>query len=273
MKIFGLAVYVVATVSVHAQSVSTQMGARQLAMGNSSAALADEWSLFNNAAGLSKQKQLTGTFAFEATPTLPGANRLATSFLLPTAHFTGAIGFFRFGDAVYNEQVVTVAAAHQLGITSLGLKANYIQYRAEGFGTQSSISIDFGGITELTKVVSVAAYITNLTQSSLTSSTGERLPTRLVVGVGLKLTEKVFVNSEIEKEVGFPIAWRTGIEYDIYKSIFVRTGYSLNPSSMHFGIGTKKKKIAIDYALRYHSALGVSHQASASYLLSTPLAK
>ncbi len=273
MRIFGLAIYVIATVSATAQSVSTQMGARQLAMGNSSAALTDEWSLFNNAAGLSKQKQLTGTFAFEATPSLPGANRLAASFLLPTSHFTGGIGFFRFGDAVYNEQLVTIAAAHQLGITSLGLKANYIQYRAEGFGTHSAISIDFGGITEITKMISVAAYITNLTQSSLTSSTGERIPTRLVVGVGLKLSEKVFVNSEIEKEVDFPISWRTGIEYDIYKSIFVRTGYSLNPSALHFGLGTKKKKIIIDYALRYHSALGVSHQASASYLLSTLLAK
>ena len=73
MKIFGLAIYIAATIHLHAQSVSTQMGARQLAMGNSSAALADEWSLFNNAAGLSKQKQLTGTFAFEATPSLPGA--------------------------------------------------------------------------------------------------------------------------------------------------------------------------------------------------------
>jgi hypothetical protein len=271
MRVFGLAIYILAANAANAQSVSTLMGGRQLAMANSSSTLADEWSLFNNVAGLFKQKQLCGIFAYEATPSLPGANRVAASFIVPTNWATAGIGFFKFGDALYNEQIVSAGAAHQVGITSLGIKVNYTQYRAEGFGTQAAISIDFGGITALTKQISIAAYVTNITQSSLTSSTGERLPTRLVVGVGLTLSDKVIVNTEIEKELGYPISWRTGIEYDIYERIFIRTGYSLNPNALHVGIGTKKKRLGIDYGLRYHLLLGVTHQASASYRLSNPI--
>lgn len=248
------------------QSVNTQMGARQMAMAGASATLSDEWALFNNVAGLAQQKQSCG-FAYEASPLVKGANRMAAHLQLPFRSFTTGIGFFRFGDAIYNEQFISVGIANRIGITSLGAKVNFNQYRVDGFGVLSAISIDIGGITQFTPELRVAAHITNITQSSLNNGSGERIPTRMVLGVGFQFTKKITATTEVEKDLDYPLTWRTGFEYDVYKKLFFRTGYQLHPNSLYFGLGGKRKRLSIDYALRHHFLLGISHQASATFQL------
>jgi hypothetical protein len=250
-----------------AQSVSTLIGARQAGMGYASSATVDEWSLFNNIGGLGKATQKSVGFAYEAVPSLIGANRMAAVFNVPTKWSNVGFGIFRFGDNIYSEQLLSLGIGNQLGITSLGAKINYIQYRAEGFGTHSTFSIDFGGITELTKQLSIGAYITNLTQSSLQTQDGDRLPSRLVLGLGIKPSEKVFITTEIEKDLDYKPTWRTGLEYSVYKSLFFRTGYNFNPQAGFFGLGFKKKNLKIDYAIRFNQLAGTAHQASAIYLI------
>jgi hypothetical protein len=88
--------------------------------------------------------------------------------LLLTLLFVGgvtSVGAFRFGDDLYNEQMVSLGFGNKFGIASLGVKANYIQYQADGFGTYGAVSIDFGGLAELTDQLSIGAYITNLNQA------------------------------------------------------------------------------------------------------------
>src|SRR5260221_700043 len=186
---------------INAQSTSTQMGARAAGVGYTSATLADEWALFNNVAGLARVDQLSTSFAYEILPALLGANRMAASISAPTKIGTMGLGIFRFGDDIYSEHLVSLGVANQIGNTSLGGKVNYIQYRIESFGTYSAISFDFGGITRITPQISIGAYITNLTQSKLIGTDGERIPTKLVVGASFKPSEKVFVATEIEKDL------------------------------------------------------------------------
>jgi hypothetical protein len=251
-----------------AQSVSTLIGARQAGMGYASSSTTDEWSLFNNVGGLGKMNQKSVAFAYEAIPTLIGANRMATVFNTNLKWGCLSIGAFRFGDDLYSEQLLSIGFGNQFGITSLGAKVNYIQYRT-GFGTRGTLSIDFGGITQFTKQLSIGAYITNLTQSSLQTKEDERLPTKLIFGIGFKPSEKIFISTEIEKDLDYKPTWRTGLEYSIYKSLFLRTGYNLNPNAAFFGLGYQKGKLKIDYAVRINTLVGTAHQASAIYLIST----
>ncbi|MFM9840649.1 MAG: hypothetical protein ACKVOQ_20445, partial [Cyclobacteriaceae bacterium] len=159
MKTPALALMLGLCATSYAQSVSTLIGARQAGMGYASSTSADEWSLFNNVGGIGKIKQQSVGFAYEAVPSLIGANRMAAVWNAPTKWFNTSLGAFRFGDAIYSEQVLSAGIGNQFGITSLGAKVNYIQYRAEGFGTHSAVSVDFGGITKLTKQLSIGAYI------------------------------------------------------------------------------------------------------------------
>ena len=210
-----------------AQSVSTLMGARQSAMGNASATTADHWSLYNNIGGLGKIIERSVAFSYEAVPSLIGANRMALVISLPSKWVNVAIGSFRFGDAIYSEQLLSAGFANTFGNTSLGAKINYVQYKADGFSTQRGVTIDFGGITQLTSQLKIGAYITNLTQSSLQNKEGDRLPTQLILGLGINPSEKVFISTELVKDVDHKPIWRTGIEYILYKKISFRTSRCL----------------------------------------------
>jgi hypothetical protein len=253
----------------NAQSSSTLMGARAAGMGYASSTLSDEWSLYSNVGGLANVNKPNVAFAYEVQPALAGANRIAASVMTPAKIGTLSVGFFKFGDDLYSEQLASIGFGNRIGNTALGAKLNYVQYRAEGFGTSTALSVDFGGITALTKTISLGAYITNLTQTKLMGSNGQRLPTRMVAGLGFRPSENVFLATEIEKDLAYPATWRSGLEYAVYKKIFFRTGFNLNPNVFYFGIGGQKKNLKVDYALRLGQWLGAAHQASLVYAFTT----
>jgi len=238
-------------------------------MGFSSSTLADEWSLFNNIGGLGKIDRACANFTYEVKPSLIGANRLASSILIPAKLVAIGIGVFRFGDDIYNENLVSFGLGNTIGNTSLGAKANYIQYRAEGFGTNTAMSFDLGGITQLTPQISVGAYIVNLTQAKFADTDNQRLPTKLVAGLGFKPSDKIFLATDIEKDLDYQATWHSGLEYAVYKKIFFRTGFSMNPNSAYFGLGGHKKNLKVDYALAFNQWTGAAHQASAVFLFSS----
>ncbi|MFN7603462.1 MAG: hypothetical protein ACK5R0_18890 [Bacteroidota bacterium] len=257
--------FLLVAINSFAQSGQNLMGARQTAMGNASATLTDEWSLWHNVAGLAQTENRTLGASYEVTPSLVGANRMAFNGAAPLR--LGVIGFgaFRFGDNVYSEQMISLAFAHKIGITSLGAKANVIQYRADGFGSQAALSLDFGGITQLTKQITIGEYLTNLTQSSFSASENYRLPTRLAVGLGFKLSDYVLATTELEKDLDYRAVWKTGIEYQAIKNFFIRGGFNFYPQNFYFGLGSKWGSVNANYAVRYNSLLGSTHQISISY--------
>jgi hypothetical protein len=273
MKFIYLMLFISATDLVFAQSTSTQMGARSFGMGNASSVIADEWSLFNNIGGIGKINQANAGFAYEIRPALTGANRLAATITAPTKIASLGLGVFRFGDDLYNEHIVSLGVGNTIGNTSLGTKLNYIQYRAESFGTTTASSIDVGGITQLTPQISLGAYITNITRSKLNRVDGERLPTKMVAGLAFKPSQEILIATEIEKDLDYQVTWKTGMEYTVYKKFFIRTGFNLNPNAAFFGLGGQRKKLKFDYAVRLSQLVGIAHQMSAIYFLSAPIKK
>ena len=89
----------------------------------------------------------------------------------------------------------------------------------------------------------------------------------LVAGVGLRLSDNIFVASELQKDIDYPVNWRTGAEYSIYKKVFFRTGFNLDPDAAYFGLGAQKKNLKFDYAVRFNNLLGAAHQASAVFVI------
>lgn len=259
--IFGFIVIVKITI---AQSISTQMGARATGMGYASSGSKDEWSMFNNIGALGKITEAHAGFAYEVQSQLKNANRMAAVFNKPFKWGTPSVGLFRFGDDLYSEQVISLGFGNQIGISSLGIKANLIQYQADGFGVSTALSIDFGGLTQLTEKLSIGAYITNLTQSRI-GREDERLPTRLVGGLSYQPDKNIFITTELVKELDYATTWRTGLEYSFHQKIFFRTGFNLKPNAAFFGIGAHKKKLKFDYAIQLNRLVGASHQASINY--------
>ncbi|HEU5293005.1 MAG TPA: hypothetical protein VFU05_20310 [Cyclobacteriaceae bacterium] len=249
----------------NSQSASTLLGARANGIGYATSTLFDTWGVFNNIAGTSKIKNISVACTYDAHPSLTGANRTAAALIIPIRTGAFSTGAFRFGDNIYNEHILTVGFSNQFGLAALGAQANYIQYWAEGFGSKGVWSINMGGIAELTKQISVGAYIQNINQPEINEE--EKLPTKLVAGFGFKPIEKVFIATEIEKDLEYDATWKTGIEYKFNKKFIARTGYNINPSAAFFGLGFNSAHFAIDYALQHSPSLSLSHQASVSFQL------
>ncbi len=243
------------------------MGARGAGMGYATATLRDEWSLINNAGGLSRIDQPTVAFAYEAHPGLIGGNRIAALFSSPLKIGVAGVGLFRFGDDLYNEQIISTGYSNQFGIASLGLKVNYIQYHADGFGNRTAISLNFGGITQITPRIVIGAYVVNINQPRISTIDKERLPTKLVAGISFKPGGGISIVSEIEKDLNYDATLKGGIEYSINKKVCFRTGFNFHPNAAFFGLGFLIKKIKIDYAFQYTTTLSGAHQASVIYQL------
>jgi hypothetical protein len=111
----------------------------------------------------------------------------------------------------------------------------------------------------------VGAYITNINQPEITET--EKIPTKLTAGLAFRPSEKIFIATEIEKDLEYDPTWRAGLEYLFHEKFCARTGYALNPNTAFFGIGFKAKKLNIDYALQHNTLLSLSHQASVAYHL------
>ncbi|MBX2969609.1 MAG: hypothetical protein KF803_09560 [Cyclobacteriaceae bacterium] len=264
MKHVLLALLILFAIRAGAQSVSTLMGARANGMGYASAALFDSWGIFNNMAGIARLDEPSAIFVYDLRPALPGGNRTAAGLAWPTQAGVIGGGVFRFGDDVYNESLLTAGFSNQFGLAALGVKVNYIQYSAEGFGRKGVFTIGFGGIAELTEQLSVGAYITNINQPKI-SEDGERIPTLLTAGICFKPTSKIIIATELEKDLEANANWKTGIEYSFHKKFCARTGFNLKPNTAFFGLGFKTPRLAIDYAIQHTVQLSLSHQASVNY--------
>jgi hypothetical protein len=250
----------------HAQSSSIFSGARANGLGFASSCLEDEWSIFNNIAGLAKVDQVSAAFTYDAQPSFKPFNKAAAIFAMPLKFGVAGVGIFHFGDKLYNEQILTAGFSNTFGLASLGIKVNYIQYYADGFGRKGVISISFGGIARLTENLSLGAHIVNLNQPTISTSENEKLPTTLVIGVGFKLSSKTYLTTEIEKDFDYAATWKTGFEYQLNKKFTFRTAFNVNPHAGFFGFGFRPRKFKLDYAYQHHFTFGARHQATVGYI-------
>lgn len=240
------------------------MGARANGVGLSSSCLSDQWSIFNNPAGLAGVKNSVLASTYIHHPSIASFNTVAAIFATPLKLGALGIGVYRFGDDLYNEQVLTTGYSNTFGIASLGIKLNYLQYQAEGFGNKAVASISFGGIAQLTPQFQIGAYINNITQPEVTDY--DRLPTSFILGVAFHPDDQIFITTEVEKDIDYDPRWKAGLEYVVHKKFFLRTGFNLQPQSGFFGFGYRSDQpLQLDYAFSYTPAIGSIHQATVGY--------
>lgn len=248
-----------------AQSIPPLAGASAQAIGYAVSCTQDAWSVFNNIGGLAGVKHVTTAFSYETMPHFRFGDRMAAVFVMPVK--TGAMGFglYRFGDDLYHEQIMTAGYSNVLGLASLGIRINILQYYADGFGNKHLVTIHFGGRAELTSGLYVGAYIINIHQPVISATSGERVPTLLSAGIACKPSSNVFFTSEVEKDLEYDLTWKTGIEYRAHRRIFFRTGFNIPPDAGFIGFGFKTGRYQIDYAMQYSFTTGMKHQASITY--------
>lgn len=244
---------------------SIGIGSRAVGMGNASITLNDVWSIHNNVAGLAEVKQTDVGVFYQNRFGMSGFNTVAFSGSYALNKGAFGVGLYRFGDQLYNEQILGFGYANKLDFVSLGVKVNMLQLTIDELGTKRALAFDFGGIVDITEELKFGAQIFNLSQAKLAEYEDERFSTVLKAGFQYAPFEKLLIILEAEKEPTYKAQTKAGIEYKIIDKLAFRTGFNTLRNMAFFGLGFQTSKLSIDYSASYHSVLGMSNQFSINY--------
>jgi len=252
-----------------AQIENPAMGARAYGMANASVAIKDHWAIFNNVGGVAGVKQVTGQMAYHNQFGIANFQTFALGIVTPIKMGVIGLGVSKFGDNLYSEQRVGIGYSHQIKNVSLGAKINYVQVSIQDLGSQGAFAFEFGGVAQLSKEISFGAHIYNFNQGRFNTSFGdaEKIPVIMKAGFAYQPVKALLINIETEKDIDLPATFKAGMEYEMIKNIFLRTGIQTTPFNNFFGVGFTPRWFHLNYALSTNDALGVSHHLSFTYQL------
>jgi hypothetical protein len=253
--------------SAIAQSEWATQGGRSAAIGYSSAAIADFWSVNNNQAGMAFYDKTAAGIYFENRFLVKEMATQAGAFTLKTGHGVLGATVVYSGDANYNTTKAGLAYALKIGKNfSAGIQLDYIGTTlGEEYGKRSNFTFDAGIMVKITEQLTFGAHTFNPMHVKLSDYDNESIPTTLNAGFGFTFSEKLLITAEACKNSEFPMEFRSGAEYKLGKIAYARVGLSTNPARYTFGFGFALKNLTVDLSSSVHSQLGYSPQVSLQY--------
>lgn len=265
MKNSLLLFFITISLYTHSQDGKFNFGARNASIAGASVTLGDSFSLFNNVGGLGRVESHNAFIGYQNRFGIKEFQVVGAGVIYHTEIGNAGIGFYRFGDDLFSQQRIHLGIGNKFQMVSLGASIDLIQYTVSSVGTKRVLSIEFGGIAEITPELFFGAHIFNLNQVDLIKETGEKIPTTMKGGISYRPNSELFINLEIEKDLEFDEIFKAGLEYQIVENVFVRTGISTQPLLSGFGVGFRPKKLLFDYSYTSNSNLGSIHEISLCY--------
>ncbi len=241
------------------------IGARSWGIGNATIAIADKQSVSNNPAGLGFLTDNFISTSYHNRYTLAGLGTFSLGANYRNKFANIGFDVERFGDKLYHEDRLGLAFAKSTNRVSLGIKVSYLQAAIEGYAVKRTLVTQFGVMAKLNSTLQLGFCAYNLTSARLFVS--QRIPTILRLGLSYQPTKQLLLVGEVEKDIASPALFKTGLEYQIVKNFYLRTGITSKLSNAHFGIGFQAKQFIFDYAASSHSVLGFSHHLTLAWQL------
>ena len=118
-------------------------------------------------------------------------------------------------------------------------------------------SLDVGVLASLREKISFGAFVKNINNPKISKGSSlSYLPRRLDLGITYYPFEQLTTTFAIQRVLGTDEgSFRFGVEYDLNKSILIRTGIQLNPNRFGAGFSYKIKNFELSYSLLTHSVL------------------
>jgi hypothetical protein len=237
------------------------MGSRSIALGNASVALNDVWAYHHNPAALIGIKNLSFGVSYENRFLLKELQSQGFVVAYPFKRSVFSIGGQTFGYT--NFRTYRSGFGYALALTdflSIGVQLNYHLVRLpQAYGRHQTVTAEFGAMAKITDNWHFGFSILNLTRNELSSYQEDRYTTALRLGTRYEVSNKVLILGEIEKNVDFPIRFKSGVEYEPAKNIYVRGGFGTAPIEFSFGFGYHWKGIyKLDLGSAYQQIIGWS---------------
>lgn len=243
------------------------VGARSAGMAHTSVTLTDIWAIHHNQAGLAFLEHPSASVYYENRFMIKEMGLSAVAFAMPAKSGTFGIVYHSFGYSQYAETKFGIAYGRKLSEKlSAGIQLNYNTIRlGDIYGKNQALTGEIGVRAQLTDELTLGAHVYNVSRAKLSGYNNEYIPTIMRLGMDYKISKKVFVAAEAQKDIDNRIIFKSGIEYHVIEAIYLRAGISTNPVLNTFGFGLAHKGIHLDVAASYHQVLGFSPQVSLTY--------
>jgi hypothetical protein len=222
----------------------------------------DAWSLVNNVGSLGRIEDSEVGIALDQRYGIPELNTAAITLVFKRPAGGIGIGIARFGGELFQQHRLELGLSTIRGILSFGAKLAWFQTHIEGFGTGNALLLSMGGLAELGPKFFFGLNLSNVNQAKISKQSSQPTPTLLSLGITYLPAKNLEIHSELEKDLDHPPFFKLGLQYQLENWIFLRTGIHSIPNSLHFGLGLRKKKYGLDYALGQTTALGATHHLS-----------
>lgn len=243
-------------------------GSRAQALAGISVCLSDCWSVFGNQAGLAKIDRTTIGGTFQNRFLVKELSASSGLFILPLHSSVFAFSVYQFGKTTFRHEKFGIAFARSLNPKlQFGLQFNYYRFfLAEENRAIGSSGLELGFQYQLTDQLLLGIHALNPYRTNIKTFSGEySYPTRFNIGAHYRLSESFGFVTELEKDLNYPLNFKTGLEYAILNKLFIRTGISVKPYQLSAGMGFAANKLKIDLAVAYNQYLGNSPSVSFQY--------
>lgn len=234
-------------------------GPVSLALGGVSSSTANEWSIFNNPAGLIANEGLNALVSYQTIFNFAPFNTVAAAVNSETPWGNASFGVYRFGDELFSNQMASLGFARKIGIMSLGVKANVLQYNIDGFGKRSVFVAEMGALAQFSPQLYFGVHVYNFTQAVIAVESQEKVPTIIRLSLNYRPEETLNLFIEGEKDVETDPDLRLGLACSLMEDLWLRTGFSTLTNRHSFGAGFSFQRFSIDYAIRANRTTGATH--------------
>ena len=246
------------------------MGSRSHALGNASVAIDDIWAYHHNPANLVSVKKLGLGLSYENRFLLKELQSQGFVVALPLKAGVISFGLQSFGFKNFRTNRLGLGYSMKLAeFLSCGVQLNYHQVRlTDAYGRKDALTAELGLRANITDNWKVAFSVFNLTRTKISEFGEDRLSTLMRLGTQYTFSEKVMLVAELEKNIEFPVRFKTGIEYSPIRKLFLRGGFATQPIEISAGLGYRfKEQFQLDLGSAYHQILGWSPNFSFTYLM------
>jgi long-subunit fatty acid transport protein len=237
------------------------MGARSMSLANASVAIEDVWAFHHNPAALAEIKKLGFGVSYENRFLLKELQSQGLTAVIPLKSGVLSIGAQSFGYTEFRTYRSGLGYSLKLSdFLALGVQLNHHLVRINSFyGSNQTLTGEIGLLAKVNENLKIGVSVFNISRNKLSEFKEDRYTTLLRIGTGYKLSKKLLLLCEAEKNVDFPIRFKSGIEYQPIADFYIRGGFATEPIEYSFGVGyCYKKNYKLDIGSAYHQILGWS---------------
>jgi len=272
-----------------------EVSPRARALGSSASALRfDDYAVFHNPASLAWPERAAGAasylrpFGYDFSSQSVATGAMA----LPRGAGGLAVGIRHFGVEYQGQSLTsetTVSLAHGFHLlrdamselaVGWGVNLYSLSYGLSGGidqggdviridpGSATTVGINVGGIAVVRDRTRVGFYVVNLNNARIGNLDHEDLPRRVSVGISYAPYAGVETVLDIASQLGAPIEYRGGAEFEINEWVRLRAGIHTEPSIFTAGLGLHRSRLSLDYGFSTGGGvLGETHHIGIGYAL------